>query len=73
TPVRATATGTAYSLSRLATGLLPFVLLPVLSHQGAVVMFAVIAGCLLVVMLDIAILAPRTTGRSLEVVSPVVE
>jgi MFS transporter, putative metabolite:H+ symporter len=70
TRVRATAAGTAYSLSRLASGLLPFVLLPVLSAQGPTVMFALIAGCMVVVAIDIAVLAPSTTGRTLETVNP---
>jgi MFS transporter, putative metabolite:H+ symporter len=66
---RATASGTAYGLSRLSSGAMPFVLLPVLERWGAGAMFAVIAAALWIVILDIALFAPSTTGRSLEQVS----
>ena len=68
--VRATAAGTAYGLSRLSTAAMPFLLLPVLDRWGAGSMFAVVAGALWIVMLDIALFAPSTTGRSLELVTP---
>ncbi len=63
---RATAAGTAYGMSRLSSGVMPFVLLPVLERWGATAMFAVIAGALLICVVDIALFAPSTTGRSLE-------
>src|SRR4029077_5471105 len=63
---RATAAGTAYGLSRLSSGVMPFVLLPVLERWGAGAMFAVIATALWIVILDVAFFAPSTTGRSLE-------
>lgn len=66
TEIRATATGAAYSVSRLMSGLMPFILLPVLEHQGATTMFAIVALAMIIVILDISLLAPRTTGRSLE-------
>ncbi|KLU60592.1 hypothetical protein CEB3_c29750 [Peptococcaceae bacterium CEB3] len=43
TNARSTATGSAYSLSRLSSGLLPFVLLPVLKSAGAGPMFGLVA------------------------------
>jgi putative MFS transporter len=64
--VRATASGTAYGLSRLSSAAMPFVLLPVLQRWGAGPMFTIIAAALWIVMLDIAIFAPSTTGKSLE-------
>lgn len=67
--VRATAAGTAYSLSRLSTAAMPFLLLPVLERWGAGPMFALVAGALWIVILDIALFAPSTTGRSLEQVN----
>ena len=67
--VRATAAGTAYGLSRLSTAAMPFLLLPVLARWGAGPMFAVVAGALWIVILDIALFAPSTTGRSLEQVN----
>jgi MFS transporter, putative metabolite:H+ symporter len=66
TPVRATATSTAYGLSRLSSAAMPFVLLPVLEHSGAPAMFAAVAIAMLIVVVDIGIFAPSTTGRSLE-------
>ncbi|HEV3332087.1 MAG TPA: MFS transporter [Bryobacteraceae bacterium] len=67
---RATATGSAYGLSRLSSAAMPFVLLPVLRHFGATVMFATIAGAMIIVMADIGLFAPRTTGRTLEEINP---
>ena len=67
--VRATAAGTCYGLSRLSSAAMPFVLLPVLERWGAGPMFVVVAGALWIVILDVALFAPRTTGRSLEEVN----
>jgi putative MFS transporter len=66
TATRARAAGFAYSLSRASSAAAPFVLLPVLQDFGAVAMFATIAGAMLVVIIDIALFAPSTTGRRLE-------
>ncbi|MFC4949577.1 MFS transporter [Pseudonocardia sp. GCM10023141] len=66
TSLRATAAGSAYSLSRLATAAMPFVLIPVLDGAGAGAMFAVVAAAMAVLVVDVAVLGPRTTGRSLE-------
>jgi putative MFS transporter len=64
--VRATAAGTAYGMSRLSTGAMPFVLVPVLDRFGPTAMFGVIAAALLICIVDIALFAPPTTGRTLE-------
>jgi len=69
TAARATAAGTCYGLSRLSSGAMPFVLLPILEHRGAGAMFAVIAAALWIAMLDIALFAPSTTRRPLEQVN----
>jgi MFS transporter, putative metabolite:H+ symporter len=66
TSIRATATGSAYGLSRLSSALAPFVLLPVLNRFGATTMFAAIAAAMVIVMADIGWFAPSTTGRTLE-------
>ncbi|MDI9258730.1 MFS transporter [Alicyclobacillus sendaiensis] len=66
TSVRATAVGTAYSLSRLMSGLMPFILLPVLHAHGATAMFSVVAGAMVLLMIDVGVLGPKTTGRALE-------
>jgi MFS transporter, putative metabolite:H+ symporter len=65
TAVRAAASGGAYSISRLMSGLMPFLLLPVLKQSGASVMFTVVAAAMLIVILDVALLAPSTRGKSL--------
>ena len=66
TAIRARAAGSAYGLSRLSSALMPFVLLPVLARHGPPAMFAVIAAAMLIVIVDVALFAPRTTGRALE-------
>jgi len=66
---RATAAGTAYGMSRLSTGAMPFVLVPVLDRYGPTAMFGVIAGALTICIVDIAMFAPPTTGRALERIS----
>jgi putative MFS transporter len=48
---------------------MPFVLLPVLERWGSGAMFAVIAAALWIVILDIVLFAPPTTGLALEQVS----
>ena len=69
TSVRATAAGACYGLSRLSSAAMPFVLLPVLERWGAGPMFVVVATALWIVMIDVALFAPSTTGRSLEEVN----
>jgi len=69
TSIRATAAGLCYGLSRLSSAAMPFVLLPVLERWGAGPMFVVVATALWIVMFDVALFAPRTTGRSLEEVN----
>jgi MFS transporter, putative metabolite:H+ symporter len=71
TAVRATATSTAYGLSRLSSAAMPFVLLPVLERSGATAMFAVVATAMAIVVIDIGVFAPSTTGQSLEHVAAV--
>lgn len=69
TQVRATAAGTAYSMSRLATAAMPFTLLPLLEARGAVAMYVVVAAAMALLMVIVAALGPRTTGRALEQVN----
>lgn len=69
TSVRATAAGTAYSISRLTNVAMPFALVPILTAAGSGVLFAVIVAAMALVILDVAILGPPTTGRSLETIS----
>jgi putative MFS transporter len=69
TRMRGTAAGITYSLSRLSSGLLPFVALPLLQTSGPVAVFAACAVILGIVSLDVGLLGPRTTGRTLEEVA----
>ena len=68
--VRGTAIGWTYSLSRLSSGALPFILIPVLDHYGAAAMFTVVVAALAVTVAAIARVGPRTTGRNLEDINP---
>lgn len=69
--VRATAVGWTYSLSRLSSAALPFVLIPVLDAHGATAMFAVVVAALIAAIAALVPCGPRTTGRSLEEINPV--
>jgi MFS family permease len=69
--VRATAVGWTYSVSRLSSAALPFVLIPVLDAYGATAMFAVVVVALVAALVMMVPFGPRTTGRSLEEINPV--
>ncbi len=69
--VRATAVGWTYSVSRLSSAVLPFVLIPVLDMYGATVMFGVVLAALTLVIAVVLPLGPKTTGRSLDEINPV--
>ena len=71
TAVRATAVGWTYSLSRLSSGALPFILLPILDSFGALTMFSTVAAALMIICAAVAILGPKTTRRSVEEINPV--
>jgi putative MFS transporter len=72
TAIRATAVGSAYSLSRLTSALMPFVLLPVLKLYGATALFSVVAVAMVLIMIVVGTFGPRTSGRSLEEVNELV-
>ncbi|UTV53196.1 MFS transporter [Burkholderia arboris] len=69
--VRSTAIGSTYALSRIVSGALPFVLLPVLGSYGAGAMFGVISGALGIVAVTLRMLGPLTTRRSQDEINPV--
>lgn len=69
TGLRSTAAGSTYSLSRLSSAAMPFVLVPLLHATNAGVLFGVVAAAMIVVALDVGLLGPRTTGRDLELVN----
>ncbi|MDO0925262.1 MFS transporter [Streptomyces sp. TG1A-8] len=66
TAIRATASGAAYSLSKLSAGALPFVLLPVLDAHGPGALFGVIAAAMAVLALTVLTLGERTTGTAVK-------
>lgn len=66
TAVRGTAAGAAYSLSKIVTGALPFVLLPVLDGAGSGWTFAVVAVAMGLLILNVAVLGTRTRGVSVD-------
>ena len=68
--VRATAVGWTYSVSRLPSAALPFILIPALDNYGPTAMFAVVLAALAVTVAVIAPIGPRTTGRSLDDINP---
>ena len=70
TYARATASGISYSISRVSTAILPFVLLPLLFRSGPVAVFSVIAVATLIAVADVTFFGPKTTGRPLEYVNP---
>jgi putative MFS transporter len=62
TQIRTTATGLAYSISRLSAAAIPFALLPILTAHGAGALFAVITVCIAVLAGTVLRLGERTTG-----------
>jgi len=69
TRIRALAVGFVYSWSRLSVVFSAFVIAFVLDRFGVPGVFTFIAGSMLVVMLAIGILGPRTTRQSLETIN----
>ncbi|NNG38830.1 MFS transporter [Flexivirga sp. ID2601S] len=68
TAIRGTAAGIAYSLSKLVTAFLPFILLPVLDNHGSGPVFAVVAAAMVLLMIEVSVLGHRSTGRSADAV-----
>lgn len=66
TSVRAGADGVLYSLSRLTSAALPFVLVPLLHTTVPALVFTVIATALGLMVLIVVAFGVRTTGRALE-------
>jgi MFS transporter, putative metabolite:H+ symporter len=69
TRMRATAVGTAYSLSRLSGAILPFVTVAVLDNVGASAVFLGAFVLMVLLVVDVGVLGPRSTGLNLEVAS----
>jgi MFS transporter, putative metabolite:H+ symporter len=69
--VRSTAIGSTYSLSRIVSSALPFILLPVLTQHGPLAMFGVISCALAIVAVTLRALGPLTTRRSQDEINPV--
>jgi putative MFS transporter len=69
TGIRGSGIGIAYSLSRLTSAVLPFVAIAVLNGLGATAVFTGSAVLVVLLCLDVGILGPRSTKRSLESVA----
>jgi putative MFS transporter len=65
TSMRSTGASGTYALSRLVTAVKPFVLVPVLNDGGVGALFAIVSAAMIVVVIDVSVLGPRTTGRRL--------
>jgi putative MFS transporter len=70
TALRATAAGAAYSISRIVTALLPYILIPVLDHWGGGAVYIIVAIALVLLAINVTVLGPRTTGLALETAAP---
>ncbi|MFD7550999.1 MFS transporter [Streptomyces sp. NPDC059816] len=66
TAFRATASGAAYSLSKLSAAALPFILLPVLDAHGPGMLFLVIGAAMTLLAATVLLLGERTTGTSVD-------
>ncbi|MFF0885155.1 MFS transporter [Streptomyces sp. NPDC003456] len=66
TAIRATASGAAYSLSKLSAAALPFALLPVLDAHGPGALFGVIAAAMAALAATVLLLGERTTGAPVD-------
>ncbi|MFF9145938.1 MFS transporter [Streptomyces sp. NPDC014861] len=66
TAFRATASGAAYSLSKLSAAALPFILLPVLDAHGPGALFLVIGAAMALLVATVLLLGDRTTGTSVD-------
>ena len=69
--VRATAVGWTYSISRLSSAALPFILIPVLDNYGPAAMFAVVVVALGLAVAVLLPVGPRTSNRGQEDINPV--
>ena len=66
TAIRSTASGVTYSLSRATAAVLPFVTVPLLYSVGPTGVFSGSAALIVLLCLDVGLLGPRSTGRTLE-------
>jgi putative MFS transporter len=69
TRIRALAVGFVYSWSRLSVVFMAFVIAFTLQNYGVFGVFSLIAGSMVIVMLSIGALGPRTSGLTLEEIS----
>ncbi|HWZ58432.1 MAG TPA: MFS transporter [Gemmatimonadaceae bacterium] len=66
TRLRARAVGFTYSFSRLAAMVSGFAIAVLLHRSGTTAVFALLSSCMLIVILSVALLGPRTRGIALE-------
>ena len=70
TEVRSLGVGLTYGVGRLTNVAGPFIIAATYASFGYVAVFVFVGGCYLLLATIFAALGPRTTGRSLEAVSP---
>lgn len=70
TEIRSLGIGLTYGVGRMTNIAGPFIIAAIYSGLGYAAVFLSVAGAYLLLMLLFAVLGPRTTGRSLESVSP---
>jgi len=70
TAMRATGAGAAYSISRIVTAALPYILIPALDDVGSGLVFGIVAAALAILIADVMTLGPRATGLTLEALAP---
>jgi len=66
TALRGTAIGWCYSLSRLSTAAVPFILLPFMNQHGPTALLLLVAGIMAAIVAAVGLFGVRTTGRGLE-------
>lgn len=66
TAIRSTASGLTYSLSRATATVLPFMTVPLLHSAGPTAVFSGAAALIVLLCLDVGLLGPHSTGRTLE-------
>ena len=72
TRIRGQAVGFVYAWSRFSSIFVPFVIAAVLRANGTIGVFAMICTAMVIVALDIGIFGPKTNGRDLDELSPLV-
>jgi putative MFS transporter len=66
TQLRATGNGTAYTINRIATAIMPIVLVPLLDSGGATLVFVIVGAGLMLITFGVGIFGPHSYDSPLE-------